>query len=134
MNTRDIRQSILMAADKIERFPGCFSFTKIRIPDSTYGCGCALGWIGYFMGLRGVSIAETSIRMSIEDAEFYRRLTIIQGDVSLKDDWTLSAKSCASTLRCYADKYFPNVATDDNDPSDVQMESAFVKALMERAA
>lgn len=120
MNTRDIRQSILMAADKIERFPHQFEFIQTDIPDSCTGCGCALGWIGYFAGVRGINANAVELLTGARDTSvFYTRMS------EIRHGWTYEAKACASNMRSYADKYFPNDTADCNDPVEAKLEETF---------
>lgn len=105
MNTTDVRQFVLMAADKIERFPGKFVFTAIWVPSDGDGCGCALGWIGYFARRHREPVETTSIALfGVDGAKFYARMNAVKQD---GESWIISASDCAKCLRRYADKYLP---------------------------
>src|SRR5262245_52736236 len=127
----NIREAILAAADQIEARPDQFRFALPGIPVSTnpdpddnFYCGsvgCALGWIGHFLGMRPtrayVGYAEVAeipelgltetiwykaeilgSELSSEKAgDFYNRLD------QFDPRWDQNADSCAKALRCYAD-------------------------------
>lgn len=106
MNTTDIRQAILMAADKIERFPGQFRFSALCVPTDPKGCGCALGWIGYFANAakdRCVSRVSEGV-LGIGSNEFYTRMENMRFP---GEDWMIRASDCAACLRRYADAHHP---------------------------
>lgn len=106
MNTADIRQAILMAADKIERFPGQFKFRICSVPQGPGGCGCAIGWIGYFSGERPKEcVFHVSERvLHVGHTDFYDRMDHLQAP---GEYWLLRADDCAACLRRYADTYYP---------------------------
>ena len=111
----NIRQAILKAADSIEQHPKMFSFGSLSIP----GCGspgCALGWTGHHLGMRGYGLKNICIAIGLplltkyKDRDdcwramtFYTRMTELIGS----GDWRNSAPECAKALRLYADKYHP---------------------------
>lgn len=97
------------AADLIEEDPGKFMFTEGMVPQNDDACGspsCALGWIGFFAGMRNTrqrvewsgSVAEA---IGVEETTFYHQMT---GLVGL--NWYDSAAVCAKGLRLYADEHF----------------------------
>jgi hypothetical protein len=108
----DIRQAILKAADYIEANPSEFDFNAFCIPHPCGSPGCALGWIGYFSGLKpetfGFSrVAHEVMNLGIPghgEFVFYQRMDAICGG---RYRWKQSAELCAHTLRGYADKYHP---------------------------
>lgn len=112
----NIREAILKAADHIERNPLDFDFWKTGVPGSCGTPGCALGWIGHFMGetnyfndvcdVMGLGITKPHLPERGE-FDFYRRMDKIEGPAVLHGKWTNSAELCARTLRLYADKYHP---------------------------
>ena len=131
----EIREAILKAADSIESNPEWFKFSEIGIPDGCGTPGCALGWIGAHMGLKPASYGfievtktmglapEVFLEISTPGAEyaFYNRMSILAGGDKSFDSfylWSSSAKTCAQTLRAYADKYHPNIPkTEDRVPN-----------------
>lgn len=105
----NIREAILRAADHIERNPGEFDFQRTYTP-SAPGCGtpgCALGWIGCFLGLKSdASTVDVAVAMGITGRlvaswTFYDRME------EISRDWHITAGVCAKTMRLYADKYHP---------------------------
>lgn len=109
----DLYGVIMRAADHIEAHPREFDFASTSIP-SIPGCGiagCALGWIGYFAGVRGgiVKVAGyepsstvVSTVLGITAITFYSRMNAIgMGMVH----WSIFAKDCARCLRLYAEQY-----------------------------
>jgi len=102
----NIRQAILKAANSIEQYPELFHFSSIDNPDISCGTsGCALGWVRLHLhGQKETqTISETAkelgINTAIPEFIFYDRMKSF--DVS----WRRNAKTCAITLRLYADKY-----------------------------
>jgi hypothetical protein len=116
--------TIMAAADHIERHPNEFLFTAFYIPPRT-GCGipgCALGWIGCMAGLSDDAGSITGISrvagnpasgryretlLGIGQGEFYDRMSELDGHVSDPGGarWTHDAGACARALRLYAQKY-----------------------------
>lgn len=114
MNARTVRQHMLMAADKIERFPEQFKFIMIRVPVDRDGCGCALGWLGYFASMHDKSVEEVSqALLGIGSGEFYSRMNAMDAKPGY---WDICASDCSERLRRYADAYFPN---PNHEPDDV---------------
>jgi len=105
----NVYEAIMKAADHIERHPNEFMFTAAFCPEKP-GCGspgCALGWIGAFMGLgaRGfmeVAMRLTGERFSTADDTFYGRMNNLNGK---RVDWRKNPDKCARALRLYAAKY-----------------------------
>jgi hypothetical protein len=96
----DVRQFVLMAADKIERFPKQFDFWMCSVPSSPNDCGCALGWIGYFAGRRLEPVGRASEELlGFDSAVFYDRMD------GMNARWAYSSSVCAKALRLYADTY-----------------------------
>jgi hypothetical protein len=103
MNTR---QAILGAAHQIEMKPSTFDFDSCQKPECGTP-GCALGWVGFFLGVedtQGGYPSRVACAMGCERnaADFYDRMNRL-GDTK----WHLTAAACASALRRYADKYHP---------------------------
>lgn len=105
----NIREAILRAADMIELHPKQFDFMSIYVP-SCGTPGCAIGWIGCFMGIRDTnrSDGKTNVGYVCAEAglpdsmEFYNRMDLIA-----PRGWRRKAVLCAQGLRAYADKYHP---------------------------
>jgi hypothetical protein len=107
----NIRDAILQAADHIEGNPTDFYFSATDVPDNCGTPGCALGWIGFFAGVRrgspyytvcdqlGLPVAPVSLEDG--DRSFYDRMH------SVSEDWVNDPLECARALRLYADKYHP---------------------------
>ena len=108
-----IRQAILKAADSIEKNPNLFSFGSVVLP-SLKSCGtpgCALGWIGHYLGIAEGDefFQRIADRLNVKwcfhsDNEFYPRMTELAGSC-----WRDNASNCAKALRLYADKYHPAI-------------------------
>lgn len=109
----NVYDSILKAADHIERFPDEFWFSSTDRPTGP-GCGtpgCALGWIGTFSAYEHTRLSFGAVArdvlqvpcdpMSDGDEEFYRRMEVLCGD----DSWQRYANECARVLRLYATEY-----------------------------
>jgi len=127
---RQVRQFVLMAADKIERFPGKFNFGAIWVPSDGDGCGCALGWTGYFARRNGECVEDTSRALfGVDSTAFYRRISALQQD---DDCWLIRASDCAKCLRRYADTYLPAPSAAEDDPVDLP--ASLVPALPTMAA
>jgi hypothetical protein len=106
-----IRQAILSAADHIEARPEDFDFGTGEVPRSCGTPGCALGWIGFYVGGYKDYAAVSEGVFGMDRIEFYQRLTNLERGDSDKNwsygDWTHGAVACARALRLYADKYHP---------------------------
>ena len=124
----NIREAILKAADHIERNPEDFRFTQPAVPDQCGTPGCALGWIGYFLGepegliwsYTHLDVSEHWLQLghSTIGAEiFYNRMSALENGL-LWNTWSVNAHRCAETLRKYADKYHP--APADVIPASVR--------------
>lgn len=123
----NIRQAILRAADQIERNPDTFNFLSTDVPGSCGTPGCALGWIGHFMGRKGVfnevcDVMTLSVLGSVTgdrgEFDFYRRMDALHGFAVWRD----SAAKCASAMRLYADKYHPQEGIEEvrRIPADIR--------------
>ncbi len=102
----NIREAILKAADHIEAYPQWFDYNPVIVPSRSCGTpGCALGWIGFFMGLGKKSVADVAFRMDLlgGSMEFYDGMN----KVNKSAGWISNAEKCAKALRLYADKYHP---------------------------
>lgn len=110
----EIREAILKAADHIEAHPEEFNIYRGRYP-SRGAQGCALAWIGYFIGHEDcdfywISVAE-KLLPTMHELGFYRVLTEFIGNC----EWTRQADLCAKALRLYADKHFPEESAPKRD-------------------
>lgn len=110
----NIRQAILKAADQIESNPHLFNFSKLTIPSGTPGC--ALGWIGYYLGREnGEAIGCFSNVVGTElealgvtsQCQFYDRMSALVPLPDTLRGWRDDASLCAKGLRLYADQYHP---------------------------
>jgi hypothetical protein len=120
----NIRQAILKAADHIERNPRSFDFHRLTVPGGCGTPGCALGWIGYFGGVKsdcdGLQASNIDVSRFIglngETGVFYKRLGDVLKSSGRTDwySWSQRADYCAEALRIYADLYHPegNFARD----------------------
>jgi hypothetical protein len=119
MNTRE---AILKAADHIERNPHLFRFSRTEIPDCGTP-GCALGWIGFFMGIEvGACILSTQPAIA-SDRDFYDRMTALTDPF-----WIVSSETCAKGLRLYANKYHPAEIAEISVSSELNRIFANVRA------
>ena len=112
----NIRTAIMKAAGSIEQNPDIFSFGSIKCPDPDCGTpGCAIGWMGFHMGMEGLSSMELFTRVNSSlgingiGIEFYGRMDAVFGG----HKWKHSATNCAKALRLYADKFHPSVIPDN---------------------
>jgi hypothetical protein len=104
----NVREAILRAADHIERQPEDYDFGVATVPTLPGAKGCALGWIGHYMGLEGYSYTEPLFKglgpIRGPDA-FYHEMSQIEGGIDAC--WTRNPLTCARVLRLYADSYHP---------------------------
>lgn len=112
---RTVYEAILLAADHIERNPQDFNFGAIYIPHGCGSPGCALGWVGFHLGITNDTIDASDgwldrIQLTAHrlgcDSEykphmFYSRMDALCGS----SNWQRNASLCAATLRLYAAKY-----------------------------
>lgn len=127
----NIYDAMMKAADHIERNPRLFNFDMCSIPGDCGTPGCALGWIGYFAGIKnddekeigavaghvsgGCRIEESLLRIS--QRQFYERMD------EFNSWWNMSARKCAHAMRLYAAKYHvpkPVVVPDWNAMAEKQ--------------
>lgn len=103
----NVREAILKAADHIERNPHLYDYQKIYAPECGT-TGCAIGWIGHFLGMSGKDLDEICDAIGTTHSEFYER-TEPTGNVV--------AQECAvRSLRAYADRYHPTSDTKCGRP------------------
>lgn len=106
-------EATMKAADHIERNPQLFNFSCAIVPDCGTP-GCALGWIGYFMGIEGgrsIGNAIDKLGMSDHGKQFYDRMWWVTGK---NECWRDSPQMVAEKLRLYAAKYLkPEATTPD---------------------
>lgn len=124
----NVRQAIFMAADRIENNPGDFLFEATKVPHQCGSPGCALGWIGHYLGIAaGNSFHAPCNAMGIAriapmldgsgEFTFYRRMDELLGSTY----WANDSSACARALRLYADKYHPAAkGTDVLIPASVR--------------
>jgi hypothetical protein len=101
----NIREAILKAADHIEGNPGLFDFYGRDVPERD-SPACALGWIGYFAGLKSGTCngrVSDAVFGTLDTGTFYGRMASLCGS----GWWMRNAKGCAQALRAYADTYHP---------------------------
>jgi hypothetical protein len=113
----DVYTAIMKAADQIEARPDTFNFREDAIPDGEVeGCGCALGWIGYFLRAGLSDFARVPLLMGISPSNYYAVHKFFQrmGRISEPDSnvpwekmsgWRFCAAECARCLRIYAERY-----------------------------
>ena len=98
MNLHQIT-AIRQAADWIENNPEQYDYRENRIP--SYGTpGCALGWIGHFMGAEG-GIMEVYHSLGMTNLLSFSCCTM---DRLAPDNWRECAADCAKGLRAWADE------------------------------
>jgi hypothetical protein len=101
-----IYDAIMKAAHYIELNPQQWKFRNIQIPMNECGTsGCALGWIGYFLGMeRGSVVAYVARALTGHKTDcggiFYQQLAEFGCDVFVDKPATVAA-----ALRRYAAKY-----------------------------
>lgn len=103
----DIRTAILRAAIQIRNNPDSFKFSSSSIP-SQGGCGtpgCAIGWIGCFLGCKDILEAFEVVEGApfAAGARFYDRMNELSGSAH----WIEYPELCSQALCLYADKYHP---------------------------
>lgn len=105
MNT--VYEAIMKAAQKVESDPGNFRFCEADVPSHCGAPGCALGWIGFYLGMnKNATEVARAIRSPSQDifksaeAEFYLAMNNLVGHW-----WYVSAALAAEGLRLYAAKY-----------------------------
>jgi hypothetical protein len=106
----NIYNAIMAAANRIEAYPEKFDFWNNDIPQSCGSPGCALGWIGFYLGLRDKRSHAQSVVSRVlgtDAASFYQSLTDLCGDRSWfgPADWKKNPAVCAKVLRLYAEEY-----------------------------
>lgn len=107
----NVRQAILKAANLIENKPGMWDFGQCVVPPCG-SPGCALGWIGAFMGVGArTDVGQVSYAvLGLDAGAFYGRMSDINcalQDWFDKPSWHVSAETAATCLRLYADRYHP---------------------------
>jgi hypothetical protein len=90
-------EAAIKTADLFEQKPEMFDFFAVVVPEC-HTPGCAIGYIGHFMGQKGLIDGLTTV--GIPEPEFYDRMTDLTGA-----SWSNSAYKCAKGLRLYAEKY-----------------------------
>lgn len=100
-------EATLATAKLFEQRPELFDYSQTLIPDCG-APGCALGYIGHFMGHTGEIDGEQTVRVGSGD--FYNQMR------SLAPNWIFSSVICAKGLRLYAEKYLRS----DHIPAEVR--------------
>lgn len=109
----NIHTALLKAADHIQLNPQLFDFDIASVPSDCGSPGCALGWVNFFLGIRGSLGRHGEYRITayplFDDPDlhraFYKRMSELSDDVD--GSWLNSAAVCATALRRYAHKYHP---------------------------
>ena len=110
----NIRQAILRAADHIESHPELYEFHRNEVP----ACGtpgCMLGWIGYFLGVKGSVVYAVCPAMGLGQGQdgFIRngihKLAVeeMKRRGSGWPDYAGDAKAAARLMRTWADRHHP---------------------------
>lgn len=106
MVRREARAAVMKAAKFIEKNPERYNFFYGDKPAARgKQPACALGWIGYFLGVKRRDwfyLDGVAERIGLGDGQhaFYDRM-----DRLSRGSWTSAASVCAKTLRRYATKY-----------------------------
>lgn len=147
-----IYDAIMAAADQIEKRPKTFNFGISEVPRSCGSPGCALGWIGHFLGVwqaiaHGDVLTEVAIRMGLHGVRgdwllrsgqriFYARMGWLNGhDCATQISWgawTGDAALCAKTLRAYAEMYHPLPKPEHTGLPDIVREIFTRRPAMEK--
>lgn len=102
-------EAILAAAAHIELHPETYEFWNNDVPRACEDNACALGWIGYFLGLEPRTSAQyevANLRLGIDPAKFYSTMDgLLSLDLLSEPGWRRSPSLCAKGLRLYAQKY-----------------------------
>lgn len=104
----EVREALLKTATLFTDHPEVFNFKEVQIPGNCGSPGCALGYIGFFLGMTGDdqfisgSVCEA---LGIESTFIFESLTKVYGN----RDWYDSAAKCAEALRMYADVHHPEI-------------------------
>ena len=93
----NVYEATLATAKLFEQKPEMFDFFAAVVPECDTP-GCAIGYIGHFMGQKGLIDGLTTV--GIPEPEFYDRM----GELVTRG-WIDSASLCAKGLRLYAEKY-----------------------------
>ncbi len=135
----NIRAAVLEAADRIEAEPDRFDFGSISIPGMTCGTpGCALGWVGAYMGLQATeslsavsSLSAVCVALGADGGAltFYNRMDEMQCRFGPNDShWSDNARVCAAMMRKYADQYHPAEKPKKNVGIPVSVRAIFETA------
>ena len=106
-----VREAILAAARKIETDPQGYKFFSYGVPASDTGTACALGWIGFHLGLPWRSTNhEVAEQLGFEcTGPFYARMNkLCSGEF-----WTDEPTTAAAVMREYADLYHSETSHAD---------------------
>ena len=109
-----VYEAIMLAANQIENNPAKFDFMATEVPTTCRTPGCALGWIGHYLGMGSrtayVSHRHVPEKLGIQPpnlddphsatGEFYAILDRLSGK-----NWRWSATNCAAAMRAYANEF-----------------------------
>jgi len=111
----EIREAILKAADWIQRYPSDFKYMENEIPDCGMP-GCAIGWIGHFLGVKRRNGFDIDNVMKIMGLKYLHEFSRHRMDVlcGWESNWRNNADACAAGMRLYADKYHPAPVSTPN--------------------
>jgi hypothetical protein len=124
----EVRTAILKAADTIEQHPERWDFMKVHTPGPRGGLhGCALGWIGYHLGMVDSRLNQVLPPLELGTAsQFYSRIEYIYMMAHGRQGWhvqkcisVMSTSEVAACMRAYADWYHPAVEAPTGIPSSV---------------
>jgi hypothetical protein len=107
------RELVLKTADLLEKRPQCYRYTSNRIPQSSYGSGCVLGWMAYAAGEhgRGELTPDGIARITCDPLsacdvgynDFFKRLD--ECYPLYLGPWRSDVTHAVAALRAYAAKY-----------------------------
>lgn len=113
---QEIRSAILRAADRIEREPQRYDFSRIDTPDKDGDCGtpyCMWGWVGFELGMHGVTIDRVADAVGYNMRDLYACCAV---------GHTADPGIAASGLRAFADLHWPQ--TKQLDPAFLRLRAS----------
>lgn len=109
----NVREAILKAAERIDASPNDFEFSS-GVKPKCGTPGCALGWIGFYAEIGDGDFyypehVARAIDPLMDELDFYKRMGRLCADGigRYESQWMHVASKCATTLRAFADRYFP---------------------------
>jgi hypothetical protein len=107
------QELVLKTADLLEKRPQCYRYTCNRIPLSSYGSGCLLGWMAYYSGERRCAELTPDIiaRITCDPvsacdvgySDFFKRLD--ECYPLYRGPWRSNVMDAVAALRAYAARY-----------------------------